>query len=282
VTATISLVAGSQPDGLIAAAARLGTSIASLEAQISVQREALAQLTSGWQGDAALAALVRAEENLQRQQRLQVRLQAMQEALSTGGGQLSALRTHILGTAGQATALGGVVSDDGTVRATGSGGLMTPVMAAAYTALLKKLLTTFDAVDRAIAVALFDAGEPHAPHPSTPAIPDSGTDPHQVHRWWESLPPEERERLADEQPERIDNLNGIPVAIRDPANRRVMDQDLGRVRHAASSAASPTTRCLPTRKSTGSPRPTSPGTEMPRTCRRASPSTRGSAPTAAR
>ena len=46
-TATISLVAGSQPDGLIAAAARLGASIASLEAQISAQRDALAQLTSG-------------------------------------------------------------------------------------------------------------------------------------------------------------------------------------------------------------------------------------------
>jgi uncharacterized protein YukE len=56
-------VAGTQPDGLIAAAVRLGASIASLEAQISARREALAQLTSGWQGDAALAARVRAEEN---------------------------------------------------------------------------------------------------------------------------------------------------------------------------------------------------------------------------
>jgi uncharacterized protein YukE len=74
VTATISLVAGSQPVGLIAAAARLGASIASLEAQISAQREALAQLISGWQGAAALAARVRAEKNLQRQFQLQMRL----------------------------------------------------------------------------------------------------------------------------------------------------------------------------------------------------------------
>jgi hypothetical protein len=44
----------------------LGASIASLETQVSSQREALVQLTSGWQGDAALAALVRAEKNLQR------------------------------------------------------------------------------------------------------------------------------------------------------------------------------------------------------------------------
>jgi hypothetical protein len=66
VIATISLVAVSRPDGLIAAAARLGASIASHETQVSVQREALAQLLSGWQGDAALAALVRAEKNPQR------------------------------------------------------------------------------------------------------------------------------------------------------------------------------------------------------------------------
>ena len=59
-TATVSLVAGSRPDGLTAAAARLGSSVASLEAQIAAQREALAQLVSGWQGDAARAAVLRA------------------------------------------------------------------------------------------------------------------------------------------------------------------------------------------------------------------------------
>ncbi|MDT5331800.1 MAG: hypothetical protein QOF31_3097 [Mycobacterium sp.] len=172
-TATISLVAGSQPEGLITAAARLGASIASLEAQIATQRETLAQLMSGWQGDAARAALLRAEKNLQRQHRLLVRLQTMRSALRTGGGQLSALRTHILGTAGQATSLGGLVSDDGTVSATGTGRLVTPVLAAAYTALVKKLLATFDAVDEATASALTNAGAPQTPpHPPTPTVPD--------------------------------------------------------------------------------------------------------------
>ena len=207
-TATISLVAGSRPNGLIAAAARLGASIASLEAQVSAQREALAQLTSGWQGDAALAALVRAEKNLQRQFQLQMRLQAMQVALSIGGRQLSVLRTHILSTAGQATALGGFVSDDGAVHATGSCRLMTRMMAAAYTALLKKLLATFDAVDQSIASGLTNAGMPQAPpRPSTPTIPDEGTDPEQVHRWWDSLRPEgtrvhRRAPRTDRQPQR--------------------------------------------------------------------------------
>jgi len=43
VTATISLTAGSQPESMIAVAARLATSLASLEAQTLAQREALAQ-----------------------------------------------------------------------------------------------------------------------------------------------------------------------------------------------------------------------------------------------
>ncbi|MDT5331799.1 MAG: hypothetical protein QOF31_3096, partial [Mycobacterium sp.] len=58
-------------------------------------------------------------------------------------------------------------------------------------------------------------------------------------RWWESLNPDERERLADEQPDLIGNLNGIPVAIRDYTNRKVMHQDLDRVRQAASGAGVP-------------------------------------------
>ncbi|HKP39681.1 hypothetical protein [Mycobacterium sp.] len=41
-TATISVVAGSRPDGLIAAAGRIRISIADLEAQIVLQQQALA------------------------------------------------------------------------------------------------------------------------------------------------------------------------------------------------------------------------------------------------
>lgn len=239
-TATISLVAESQPDGLISAAARLTASIASLEAQIAAQRGALAQLTSGWQGDAARAAVALAEKNIQRQQQLKSRLLAVQSALNSGGGQLSSLRTHILGAAGQATSLGGVVGDDGTVSATGSRLVMTPALAAAYTALLKKLLETFDAVDHATASALANGAVPQAPpHRSATGIPAEGTDANEVNRWWESLRPSERQRLADEEPQRIGNLNGIPVVVRDYANRKVMNQDLDRVRLAASGAGVP-------------------------------------------
>jgi pimeloyl-ACP methyl ester carboxylesterase/uncharacterized protein YukE len=237
VTATISLVAGSQPEGMIDAAARLTPSITTIEAQVAAQRAALAQLSSGWRGDAATAALVRAEKDLQRVLQVEVMLQGMTSALNSGGAQLSTLRTHILSTGAQATALGGLVSDDGSVQPTGFGDFMTAAMAAAYTALLKKLLETFDAVDEATASALTTAAAPHAPpHPAMLQIPEQGTDPQQVKQWWDSLRPEERQRLADEQPERIGNLNGIPVATRDYANRRVMTGDLDCVRRAAANA----------------------------------------------
>jgi hypothetical protein len=109
----------------------LGSSIVSLETQVAAQREALGQLDSGWQGDAAQAAVLRAEKNLQRQLQLQVRLRAMQSALHGGGEQLSALRTQLLSAAGQATSLGGLVSDDGSVRAAGGGRFMTPAFVTA-------------------------------------------------------------------------------------------------------------------------------------------------------
>jgi uncharacterized protein YukE len=163
VTATISLVAGSQPEALIAAAGRLQGSIAALDAQIAAQQQALAQLGAGWQGTAAQAAIARARQDLQRQHELQVRLQAMRSALIAGGGQLSVLRTQVLTMAAQATSLGGLVGDDGTVQATGLGQLMTPAVAAAYTAILRALLSAFDAVDQATASALNNVGAPARP-----------------------------------------------------------------------------------------------------------------------
>ena len=69
------------------------------------------------------------------------------------------------------------------------------------------LLDTFDAVDRATASALTTEGVRQAPpHPSTPRVPDKRTDPRLVKEWWDSLSPEERQWLADDEPGRIGNL----------------------------------------------------------------------------
>ncbi|OCC11360.1 alpha/beta hydrolase [Streptomyces sp. PTY087I2] len=50
-------------------------------------------------------------------------------------------------------------------------------------------------------------------------IPQNAT-PAQRKAWWDGLSPEERERYIELVPERIGNLDGIPVLARDAANRR--------------------------------------------------------------
>ncbi|MFF3096365.1 alpha/beta hydrolase [Streptomyces cyaneofuscatus] len=50
-------------------------------------------------------------------------------------------------------------------------------------------------------------------------IPQNAT-PQQRKAWWDGLAPEQRERYIELTPERIGNLDGIPVAARDAANRK--------------------------------------------------------------
>lgn len=65
-------------------------------------------------------------------------------------------------------------------------------------------------------------------------IPPQGSNPDEVHKWWTSLTPEQRQRLIAEHPDQIGNLNGVPISARSSANMAVMNQDLNRVRDIAS------------------------------------------------
>ncbi|MGW5384118.1 alpha/beta hydrolase [Nocardia sp. NPDC003963] len=68
--------------------------------------------------------------------------------------------------------------------------------------------------------------------------PREGTaeDAKRVHQWWNSLSPAEQKKLLDTEPERIGNLNGIPVAVRSEANKRVLEADIQRVERIAAAA----------------------------------------------
>lgn len=50
-------------------------------------------------------------------------------------------------------------------------------------------------------------------------IPDSDADPVEISAWWESLSPAVRAGLIAASPELLGNLDGIPAAVRDTANR---------------------------------------------------------------
>ncbi|MFI6369266.1 alpha/beta hydrolase [Nocardia sp. NPDC050630] len=61
----------------------------------------------------------------------------------------------------------------------------------------------------------------------------SNTDPKAVYKWWTLLTPAEQQALIADHPDVIGNLNGIPVADRDTANRQVMNADIHRIEDMA-------------------------------------------------
>lgn len=55
---------------------------------------------------------------------------------------------------------------------------------------------------------------------------ESGMSPEQVNQWWEDLTDTEREALLAEHPEWVGPTDGIPVDVRDTANRTVLDDQI--------------------------------------------------------
>lgn len=61
---------------------------------------------------------------------------------------------------------------------------------------------------------------------ATSQIPGPGARPADVRAWWASLTPDQRRYLIAGYPDRIGNLDGIPVLDRDRANRIVLNREL--------------------------------------------------------
>ena len=59
-----------------------------------------------------------------------------------------------------------------------------------------------------------------------PGSPTSGADPQAVADWWASLTEDERYAVLVAHPEIIGNADGIPAAVRDDANRLMLETDL--------------------------------------------------------
>ncbi|MBU9762255.1 alpha/beta hydrolase [Mycobacterium sp. TNTM28] len=235
---TVSTVEASRPQQLVAAAADLGTKISTLDATMNAQRQALAQLRASWEGQAASAAIAKAEQNLDQQEELRARLSALQQALQSGGTQMGYLRTGLLATVEMLRAVGWEVADDGTATPPPFPPLLR-LLAPAWTAILKKMLAVFGAIDTATAAAI--AAALGGPVPETPpgtlgdprAMPPPGTSAEDVKKWWDSLSGAEKNQLIAEHPAALGNLNGIPAEVRDQVNQAVLQDDLNRVQDAA-------------------------------------------------
>jgi WXG100 family type VII secretion target len=260
-TVTIPQVEASRPEGLTKSAAELGQKASSLASQIDKQRATLDGLRTGWQGTASDAAIAKAQPTLLRMQRIYDALNSAQTVLRQGASTLAQTRTTVLQRVSQLSGQGWQVGPDGTVSVRAGSPLdqyarISPVnamklrqLAATNSANVKALLAGFDTTDRVLSQNLrtavggldsppahLDVGE--APPPEAPPYDDGsqipvGKDPKDVNEWWKSLTDDQRANLLDDWPDKLGNLDGIPVADRDKANLTVMHQDIDRVADVA-------------------------------------------------
>ena len=144
---SVSLVETTQPEALTTAATQLGGRVAQLNSTIDAQRNALRDLQGGWQGSAADAARSRGERDLAKQTGFRDRLAQAQQVLQTGGTHLAQARSALLGIVNSLRGQGWQVSDNGVATPPST---LPPVLkgtAAAWTAIVQKLLTTFGQID---------------------------------------------------------------------------------------------------------------------------------------
>lgn len=256
---TIPQVESARPDGLTQAGAAMGQSAAGLNERISRQQSTLDTLKSGWQGSASDAAIAKAAPTLQRMRQMQQSMATLKSTLQEGGAALTGIRTNVLRTADQLRKQGWQVGPHGSVAVRPGSPIdryanISPVnairvrqLAAAGSVTMKTLLASFDATDRRIgqklrsAVAALD-GKPAAfsadfgdvpqkPSDPGPKFPP-GKAPEEVKNWWDSLSQADKEWLLREQPDKLGNLNGIPVEIRSRANIEMMNRDIAPVQNA--------------------------------------------------
>jgi hypothetical protein len=237
---SVSTVKATQPDKLVDAAADMGRKYGELQAVITGERETLSALQEHWTGQAGSAAISQGLKYVGIQVRVATRLQQLQSALHNGGLQLAALRSAIMEMVQSLQEWGFAVADDGTVTPhQWLVGRFLDGLAEKFTTAVKKLLQTFDDVDRATAAALDQADGPSIPNPPlkidghTIAIPSQDTAPEYMKKWWDSLTDEQRQELIAAHPPVLGNLDGIPAEVRDKVNVAVMDDDLDRVENVA-------------------------------------------------
>jgi uncharacterized protein YukE len=258
---TIPAVEASRPDELTRTATELRLKASALASQIDNQRATLDSSRTAWQGPASDAAIAKAAPTLQRMQQMLDSLGRAQTVLQQGGSRLSQTRTNVLHTVSALSGQGWQIASDGAVSVRHGSPIdqyarLSPVnamkiqqLAATNSAIVKMQLAAFDTTDRALsqnlraAVAGLDGTPegfgvvgtplPEAPPYDTGAEIPQGKEPKEVHQWWESLPHERRDQLLHDWPDRLGNLDGIPVVDRDKANQSVMHQDIDRLADVA-------------------------------------------------
>lgn len=252
---TIPEVEASRPDTLTASATELGQKASNLATHITTQRATIDGLRTGWHGAASESAVAKAEPTLLRMQQIRDALDRAQTALQDGGTRLAQSRAGVLQTVNQLIGQGWQVSAEGTVSVRPGSPLdqwakESPVnamklqqLATMNSTAVKTLLAGFDTTDRQLSRSLRTAvgGLDATPAqfgigdvPEAPPTWDDGSQipvgqsPEEVFQWWNPLSPQEKAQLLEDWPDKLGNLDGIPVVDRDAANRTIMERDINR------------------------------------------------------
>ena len=172
-----------------------------------------ARLSAIWIGSAADAVTGRLAALIRRLNLFRLGCWAADQALSEFAAGLNRARSMLAGTpAGVFIAGNGAVSGQ-------------PAAAVRDTAArIEAALTLATAADGVTAGRLgeLDPGETATP-PTVDPPPCTAT-PAEVRRWWAALSPTHRRWLLATDPGRLGPLDGIPAAVRDAANRLVLDE----------------------------------------------------------
>ncbi|BBY28132.1 alpha/beta hydrolase [Mycolicibacterium sediminis] len=257
---TVPQVEASRPEGLTQSATDVGRKASDLSVQIDKQRSNLDGLRNGWHGAASDAAMQKAQPTLQRMQQIHDALNRAQAVLHGGGSELGQTKSSLVQSVAQLKGQGWQVGADGTVsvrpgsaldqyaKVSPANAMRLQQLAASNSLGVKALLGNFDTADRRLSTGLRNAvkGLDFAPAnfgsgglPEAPPKWDDGSqipvgkDPKEVNKWWTSLTPEERQDLLRKWPDKLGNLNGIPVVDRSTANVAIMNQDINRLSDVA-------------------------------------------------
>lgn len=196
-------------------------------------RDECMRLSKHWEGAAYETAAVRLRVTLDQLDAATRTLSSIEVRLAAAADDLLRAKGMLLDALDRAARIPATVSDDGTaVTYTGDDVNTHPAHRERIT---RRVAAVFDDIDAALAAAeqadrtaaaalrdLVPGHDPLAPRRgavSAGGIPRPGAPPRQVNAWWEGLTPAQQQYAIHAYPEKIGNLDGVPIIARDQANR---------------------------------------------------------------
>lgn len=198
-------------------------------------------LSAGWIGTDATAASAKLTEHVGGYRTAATGYGRIDQIVSTLSGELDAAKQQLDTAVSAAPSIPGRVGGDGTVfvnwEALGPQPSPATVAAARQRAMqvagwIREAIMRATNADRQAAGQLsgITGGNAQAPGTQGNAIPARGTDPNQVKQWWDGLSQQQREDLIAADPKAIGGLDGVPVSVRDQANRLALTSEMDQVR----------------------------------------------------